>query len=93
MAKLGIQESLELLEAFDMLAVALAEAKKDGVLNMWDAPKFAKVLVPAKKAVDGAEHISLELQDLDQDEAQELVDKMFETLTKLAAAVTAKPGK
>jgi hypothetical protein len=89
--KAGITQTLELLYAVDALAKCLAEARKDGVLNIWDTPKFATLILPAKKAIDGADQISLEMTDLDQAEIQTVVNKMFESITALASAVISKP--
>jgi hypothetical protein len=90
--KQGIAQTLELLYAVDALAKCIVEAKKDGVLNIWDAPKFAALILPAKKAVEGADQISLEMKDLDPVEIQTVVNKMFESVSALASAVISKPA-
>lgn len=89
----GITQATEILEAVDALAKCIAEAKKDGVINIWDAPKFAQFVLPAKKAVEGAENIVFELKDLDNSEIQELVNHAFTSMTALVSAVISAPQK
>ena len=40
------------------------------MINWFDLPKFAPVVMAAKKAVDGSERIDDELKDLNAEEAQ-----------------------
>jgi hypothetical protein len=70
MTKHGIKESLELVDLILSMADAIKQAKKDGVVNWFDLPKFAPVVIAAKKAIDGSEWIDEELKDLSAEEAQ-----------------------
>lgn len=70
MSKFGVKESLELVDLILAIAEAIKQAKKDGVVNWFDLPKFAPVVMAAKKAIDGSDLIDEELRDLSAEEAQ-----------------------
>lgn len=70
MNKFGVKESLELVDLILAMAEAIKQAKKDGVVNWFDLPKFAQVVIAAKKAVEGSDWIDEELKDLSVEEAQ-----------------------
>lgn len=69
-SRVGIKESMELIELILSCADAITNAKRDGVINWFDLPKFAPVVMAAKKAVDGSDKIDDELKDLNAEEAQ-----------------------
>lgn len=85
-----IKESLELLGLISTIAECLAEAKKDGVINWMDLPKFAPIIVAAKKAIEGSEFIDDEIKDLSAEESQVLAKASLEAGLKLIEAVIKK---
>lgn len=69
-SRVGIKESMELIDLILSCADAITNAKRDGVINWFDLPKFAPVVMASKKAVDGSDKIDDELKDLNAEEAQ-----------------------
>lgn len=84
-----IKETLELFDLGDSLAKALKESKADGQIDWKDLPKWAPVLLAAKKAAEGGPAIAVECKDLDAEEVQKLLSRALDTVTALVAAVIA----
>lgn len=79
--KIGINESLELLEGFKIMGCGVMEALKDGKLGWSDL----KILVDLGKnfsdliaAFKGISDIPSEIKDIDGEEAKQLIAKMGE---------------
>lgn len=71
-------ETLEVLDLIKTLAACYADAKRDGVINLMDIPKFAPVLDKLFKALEGADKIEAELKALDFGKVLLLGDKLKE---------------
>jgi ABC-type nitrate/sulfonate/bicarbonate transport system substrate-binding protein len=89
-SKMGVKESLELVDLIFSLAFAIKEAKKDGIINWMDLPKFAPVIIAAKKAIDGSHLIDAELKDLSQEEAQLVATAALDAGQTLMEAIIKK---
>jgi hypothetical protein len=87
----NIKNTIEVFDALDALAKALAESKRDGEINIWDAPKFAPALVAGRKAIADADQIKVELAELDEQEIQLIMQRCMASLTALASAILTKP--
>ena len=87
----NIQNTIEVFDALDALAKALAESKRDGEINFWDAPKFASALVAGRKALADADQIKTELAELDEQEIQVIIQRGMASVTALASAILTKP--
>lgn len=87
---MDIKNTLELVEALNTLGTCLRAAKEDGDVDIWDTPKFAPMLSAAQRALKDASEVKQEIQELDEAEVQELVDKLFAAVTNLADAVLSK---
>ncbi len=86
MKETGIKESVEVLDAFDLLVEARHEALQDGVINYKDIPVGIKLINRLDlflKAVKGAEKIPKEIKDIDKDEAARIGYIFARILAKL----------
>ena len=81
------KNTTEILDVIGTLALAIKEAREDGSIDYWDAPKFLKLLPAAHKAIDGMNLVVQEVKDLDLQEAQDLTAKLVEVMTALLDAV------
>lgn len=92
MDKIGIKESLELLNGVEILAVASIEISKDG----FGADDIAKALELVKKsdaiieAFKGIDQLDDEIKDLDQAELIQLGVASFSLVKKIAASIKSK---
>jgi UDP-N-acetylglucosamine enolpyruvyl transferase len=87
--KLGINETLQVLDGAKELAVFAATILKDGKVNLADLPalvELAKKFDVFKDAVTGAEKVLAEAKDVDATEATVLVAKVFEIVAAIKAA-------
>lgn len=89
---MDIKNTLEAISSLQILGECLAKARQDGEVNVWDLPKFAPMLLAGQKAFDDADQIKLELKDLDDKEAQILVDRLFLAVMSLSNAILSKPS-
>jgi hypothetical protein len=69
---LGIKETSEFFDLTDEIIEAIATAKADGKVNVFDIPVFLGVPVKMITAFQGIEKIDDELTDLDPEEVAEL---------------------
>jgi hypothetical protein len=86
--KLGINETLEILEGAKVLSVAVSGALKDGKIGLADlqyAVELAKQFDVFKDAVTGAEKAIPEAKDLDSAEAAIILAKVFEIVAAIRA--------
>lgn len=60
-----MKETMEVLDLIKVLAACYADAKRDGVVNFMDIPKFVPALEQLFKALEGADKIESELRQLD----------------------------
>ncbi len=74
----GIQETLEVLNLALATATVVKAAKRDGTINVWDAPLLLQLIAPLNAAVKGGEKLPAELADIDADEAKLLAQKSLE---------------
>jgi hypothetical protein len=88
---MGIKESLELVDLILALSQAIKEAKKDGSVNWMDIPKFAPVIIAAKKAIEGSDQIEAEIKDLNETEAQMVALAALTAGQALLGAILHKP--
>jgi hypothetical protein len=89
--KVGIKESLDVLEAMKVIGPKVIVALKDGA-QMGDLviALDPAVRAAAASAVDGAAQIPAELGDLDINEDVQLAEKAFEVAKAILAAVKAQ---
>ena len=88
-AKVGINETLEVLEGIKQLAVFATSVLKDGKVNLSDLPLLvglAQKFDVFKDAVTGADKVLAEAKDLDTTEATIIIAKVFEILAAIKAA-------
>lgn len=88
--KYGVKESLEALHLILVCAEAIKEAKKDGMLNWFDIPKFAPIVSAAQKAFQGSHMIDNELKDLNPVESQNLASAAINAAQALMKAILLK---
>lgn len=81
------KNTTEVLEVIGTLALAIKEAREDGVIDYWDAPKFLKLLPAIHKASEDINLIVQEVKELDLQESQELTEKLFQVITALLDAL------
>jgi hypothetical protein len=74
-AKVGIQETVELLDAVRDLVDALDVCLEDGKLSLADLPRLFPLLKTLETASEGISKIPEELKDLDAEEIHEIADK------------------
>lgn len=74
----GIQNTLEVLDLAKATATVVAAAKRDGAINVWDAPLLLQLIGPLNTAVKGGEALPAELSDLDTAEATAIAQKGLE---------------
>lgn len=77
----GIEETLELLKAAEIVSVGIAKAAKDGDFNMKDIPVLLELLEQSKniiKGIKGVDKIPDEFKDLGEREIAAIVMKVFE---------------
>lgn len=86
----GIKESLEIVELLKTVAEAISAAKDDGHINWFDVPKFAPVIVSARRAVENSHLIDDEIKDLSAEESQVLAKAALVAGTLLMEAVLKK---
>ena len=92
MSKLGIKESLELLAAVELAAVAGIEIAKDGI-GADDLPKALELFKHSEVLIEGVKGLALvddEIKDLDQAELLQLGAVAFALVKKVAASVKSK---
>jgi len=88
-AKVGIKESMELLEGVKALGVHGKALLKDGKISVADLPLVMALVADAQKIVDavqGVEGVLPEMKDIDEAEAKALVEKVFEVIAAIKAA-------
>jgi hypothetical protein len=83
----GIKESLELVDLILVIAEAISESKKDGDLDWFDIPKFAPVILAARKAIQDSDKIQLELNDLSPDECKMIAMESLKAGQALVGAI------
>jgi|GEM_PF-2517461 len=88
-----IKESMEILQAVDVLASCVKAAKADGSLDWKDIPKFGPMIPASIKAIQDISKVKEELQDLDDQETKELLDKAMSSAINLINAIIAKQGE
>lgn len=89
---MDIHNTLEVVDVMDALAADVKAAKADGVLNIWDSPKFANLITKGRKALDDSAQIVLELKDLDDTEIQTLVGRLMAAASSLLDALISPPA-
>lgn len=87
----GIKEAEDVLDLGRDLAQAIVDAKADGTVSVWDAPKFLKLIPDMIAAVNGAEDIGDEVANMSEEDARHLAEDALNVLHALFAALTAKP--
>ena len=87
--KLGINETLQVLDGVKELGVFAASVLKDGKVNLADLPalvELAKKFDVFKDAVTGADKVIAEAKDIDSAEATMIVAKVFEIVSAIKNA-------
>lgn len=86
---MDIKNSLEALEALKVGGVFGKKVFADGKVNVLDLPLLMELGLAAGvlvAAVDGMGEIPAEVKELSQDEAQQLIAKLFEVFAAIKAA-------
>jgi hypothetical protein len=83
---LGIDETMEVLEAIESQANAIIEACADGKLNLLDIKYLFGIIGESKAALMNAKTIPLELKDLDEDEIKILYEEIINLGIKVIEA-------
>tara|TARA_R110000868_G_scaffold260795_1_gene518905 strand:- start:1108 stop:1380 length:273 start_codon:yes stop_codon:yes gene_type:complete len=86
-----IKESIELIDLIIVLSTAIREANRDGVVNWMDIPKFAPVIIAAKKAIEGSDKIEDEIRDLSAEDSRTLAVAALTAGQALIYAILHKP--
>ncbi len=81
---MDVKNILELIELGRVSGVVVGEMLEDGKIGLFDLPKLAKLIGPAKDAFEGLANLLPEAKDIDAEEAK----KIFEAVVALAAAWT-----
>lgn len=85
--KIGIKDTMEVLEAIDLVVELGKDVFEDGKINLNDAPAILKLANEYKKleeAVKGFKNIyEVEVKDLDIVELQEIVLKVYAIIKKV----------
>ena len=87
--KVGIKESMELLEGVKVLGVSGKKILADGKVSVADLPEVMVLVSKAQAIVDavqGIEGALPEIKDLDEAEATAIVAKVFEVIAAIKAA-------
>lgn len=83
MEKVGIKETMEVLEGVKALGVHGKAILADGKVSVADLPVLMGLVADAQKIVDavqGIEGVMAEAKDLDEAEALAIVSKVFEVV-------------
>lgn len=91
--KLGIKETLEILDGVKAFAITAAKVAKDGKISVADLGAIvdlAKDFDVIKEGYEGADLAVKEMKDLDESEVILLIAKMFEIVK---AVKNVKDGK
>lgn len=83
---LGIDETMEVLEAIQAQADAIIEACADGKINLLDIKYLFGIIGESKAALMNAKTIPLELKDLDEDEIKILYEEIINLGIKVIEA-------
>lgn len=84
----GIEKTQELVALLPVVAEALSKSLKDGVLNVFDAPKFFPVIAAARQAFADVKGVPEEVKDLSKEELITLLDGVWTGVAAVVAAVT-----
>jgi hypothetical protein len=86
--KIGIKETLEILDGLELLGVAGVKISKDGLAmdDIVHLVSVAKEFEVLSDAVEGGDDALKELKDLDQDEAISLLVRLFALVKALKSA-------
>lgn len=85
-----IKETLEVVDALELVLVTCIRVLKDGKVNLNDVPLLLNVLREVDKLVQGFKdlnEIPKELSDLDQDELIQLGLKVYNVIEKIKKEV------
>jgi hypothetical protein len=77
---MDVKNALEVFELVKTAGIQAQEVMKDGKVNIFDLPKLAPLVGPARKAIQDANLIAGEIKDLDGEEAQLLATAAIEAV-------------
>jgi len=86
---MDIKNSMEALEAMKQAGVVAKKIFKDGKINAEDLallPELASASPALLAAIEGIGEIPAEVKELSEDEAKQLVAKIFEVFSAIKAA-------
>jgi hypothetical protein len=78
-----INETMEVLDAVEVMIEQYKSAMADGSINLFDIPKLLPIIVALKDAAQGLSLVPEELKDLDEEEMAELFGKVAGIATML----------
>ena len=84
----GIKETQEVIEFIKVLAETIIEAKADGSIDMFDAMKGIKLIMPVTHAAKDAIKIKEEMKDLDKEEIEILLAEMQAAVFAVMKAIS-----
>jgi len=90
--KVGIVQTLELMEGLKIIGEAIAKTVKDGKVNMADLPHLIELIKEFNvivEAIGGVAEIPAELKDVDQAELLQMGGKAYEVVKAIVDAYKA----
>lgn len=84
----GIKETEDVIKFVSDFAEAIAAAKSDGVINIWDTALAVGLTPSLIGAVKGADRIDDEFKDLNGEERDQLLVEFKNAFLKLVGALT-----
>lgn len=86
---MDVKNTLEVLDLVRVTGVQAAEMLKDGKINIFDLPKLAALVNPARKALQDAQLVAAEVADIDSEEAKQLAQAAIEAVMAWVPVVNA----
>ncbi len=86
---MDVKNALEVLDLVKVAGTQASEMLKDGKINIFDLPKLAALVLPARKALQDANLIAAEIKDIDGDEAKVLAEAGIEAVLAWMAVIQA----
>ena len=84
----GIKETEEVIAFIQALAETIQEAKADGTIDIFDAMRAIKLMLPMTHAAQDAIKIKEELKDLDKAEIETLLAEMQVAVFAIIKAIS-----
>jgi len=88
--KVGIKETMEVLNAIDKILIIVPKILSDGKITFSDIWPVMDLMKPINRAIQDINMAVVELSDIDDEERKILVDKMSNLINNLILAVGPK---